>query len=190
MTAVVLAGISGWHFQIVAAIFQGLGVAFTALGIAAIGDRVRRARGWAAAKMAETRSIFRAWAARRREELARLWARVTHKPQPQVIRPAGIGSMGGVGTPTVSGQRNRVDRDTISARDWLARLDDDVETLFRLLADAEKRRSDELQVVYSRIGVQREQLRAEIIRETRNGWQLVAWGLLYTLIGVVVGAFA
>jgi hypothetical protein len=55
---------------------------------------------------------------------------------------------------------------------------------------AEKRRYEEREEFGRRLGVQRDELRAEIRRETRNGWQLVAWGLGYTFVGVVIGAFA
>jgi hypothetical protein len=40
-----------------------------------------------------------------------------------------------------------------------------------------------------RLSDQRDELRREIVRETRNGWQLVAWGLAYTFVGVFLGAF-
>jgi len=94
------------------------------------------------------------------------------------------------GTVTVEIQRHRVDRNTISDRDWLAHLDDRLDSVFDLLDAAEKRRSEERQEFARRLSVQRDELRAEIVRETRNGWQLVAWGLFYTFIGAVLGAFA
>lgn len=84
---------------------------------------------------------------------------------------------------------HRVDRDIISDRDWLTYLDDRLESVFELMDKAERRRYEERQAIFHRIGVQRDELRAEIRRGTRNGWQLVAWGLGYTFIGVVLGAF-
>lgn len=69
-------------------------------------------------------------------------------------------------------------------------LDDRLESVFDLLDKAERRRYEERQEFDRRIGIQRDELRAEIVRETRNGWQLVAWGLGYTFIGVVLGGFA
>ena len=45
-----------WHAQTVAAIYQGLGAALTALGLAAIGDRIRRVRETTTAAIATTRS--------------------------------------------------------------------------------------------------------------------------------------
>jgi hypothetical protein len=98
--------------------------------------------------------------------------------------------MGGSATLKVEVQRHRVDRDTISDRDWLAYLDDRLASVFDLMDTAEKRRYEEREEFGRRLGVQRDELRAEIRRETRNGWQLVAWGLGYTFVGVVIGAFA
>jgi hypothetical protein len=87
-------------------------------------------------------------------------------------------------------QRPRVDRNTISDRDWLAYLDDHLASVFELLDATEKRRSGDREEFARRLGIQRHELRAEIVRETRNGWQLVAWGLGYTFIGAALGAFA
>lgn len=175
----------------VAATYQAVGVAFTALGLAAIGDRVRRLREATAAAFAKTRSGVRIWSARRREQFAGLWARLLRKPRPVVIHAASaLGRASASGNLTVEIHRHRVDRNSISDRDWLAYLDDRLESVFDLLDSAEKRRSEDREEFARRLGVQRDELRAEIVRETRNGWQLVAWGLGYTFIGVVLGAFA
>jgi hypothetical protein len=119
------------------------------------------------------------------------WARLTHKPRPANIRAVSAhAQLEASATVTVEGQRHRADRNTISDRDWLAHLDDRLDSVFDLLDAADKRRSEERQEFARRLGIQRDELRAEIVRETRNGWQLVAWGLGYTFIGVVLGAFA
>ncbi|MFL5862437.1 MAG: hypothetical protein ACJ780_16970 [Solirubrobacteraceae bacterium] len=83
-----------------------------------------------------------------------------------------------------------MDRGTISDRDWLAYLDDRLASVFTLMDAAEKRRTEDRQEFSRRLSIQRAALRAEIIRETRQGWQLVAWGLSYTFVGVVFGGFA
>lgn len=69
-------------------------------------------------------------------------------------------------------------------------LDDRLESVFDLLDKAEQRRYEQRQDFDRRLGIQRDELRTEIVRETRNGWQLVAWGLGYTFIGVVLGGIA
>jgi hypothetical protein len=120
-----------------------------------------------------------------------LWARLTHRPRPAIIRAASAQARAGASASlTAEVTHHRVDRNTISDRDWLVYLDDRLESAFDLLDNAEQRRYKERQGLDRRLGIQRDELRAEIVRETRNGWQLVAWGLGYTFIGVVLGGFA
>ena len=179
------------NLQAVAGIYQAFGIALTALGLAAVGDRIRRAREATSAAIARTRSGVGAWGARRREQLAIAWARLRRKPRPVKLQGLSAHATSRAsGNLTVEVQRHRVDRDTISDRDWLAYLDDRLAMVIDQLDAAEKRRSEEREEFAGRLGVQRDELRAEIIRETRNGWQLVAWGLFYTFVGVVIGAFA
>ena len=183
--------VSWLHLQSVAAIYQAVGVLLTALGLAAIGDRIRRARDTTAAAIAKTRSGLGTWSAQRREQLALAWARLTRRPRSVTIRAASAQArVGGSATLSVEVKHHRVDRDTISDRDWLAYLDDRLESVFVLMDAAAKRNYDDREDFDRRLGIQRDELRDEIIRETRNGWQLVAWGLGYTFIGVVLGAFA
>jgi hypothetical protein len=51
------------HLQAVAAIYQALGVALTALGLAAIGERIRGASEAASAAVGRTRAGVVAWSA-------------------------------------------------------------------------------------------------------------------------------
>lgn len=182
-------GVPWLSLHTVATIYQAIGVLFTAAGIAAIGDRLRYAKDAAAAVYARTRSGVVGWSARRRVQFAVLWARITRKSRSVTIQAASAHLRFGAGMPSLTAQvhRHRVDRDTISDRDWLAHLDDRLESVFELMDAAEKRRSQDRDEFASRLGVQRDELRTEIIRETRNGWQLVAWGLFYAFVGVVLG---
>jgi hypothetical protein len=176
------------HLHAVAAIYQAIGVGFTFLGLAVIGERVRHAKEVAMLRFAKARSRLKAWSARRREQLAMAWARLIRK-RPAIIRPATATARASAsGDVSVKVTRQRVDRDVISDRDWLAYLDDRLESVFDLSDGAEKRRYEERQEIYRRIGVQRDELRAEIRRETRRGWQFVAWGLGYSFVGIVLGA--
>lgn len=85
--------------------------------------------------------------------------------------------------------RRRVDRDTISDRQWLAFLDDRVEAIFELMDQAERNRGHERDDINRRIASQREELRAEIQRETRQGWELIVAGLLWSALGTAIGIF-
>lgn len=174
------------HLQTVAAIYQGVGVALTALGLAAIGDRVQHARKATAAAVAKAQSRVVAWSA---ERFAAVWSRLTGKPRTLKVQASSqvraIGSLG-ISAEVHHGQ---VDRDTISDRDWLIFLDNRLTSVLERLDATEKRRNEDREAFARRLGIQRDELRAEIVRETRNGWQLVAWGLGYTFIGVALGAF-
>ena len=183
-------GVPWLNLQTVAAMYQGVGIALTALGLAAIGDRVRRTMEATAAAYATTRSGVTAWITRRRQQLADLWARIVGKPRPTNVRVVTAeAQLGANATLKVDAHRRRVDRSTISDRDWLVYLDDRLASAYELLDAADKRRSEDRDEFARRLGAQRDELRAEIVRETRNGWQFVAWGLGYTFIGVVLGAF-
>ena len=180
-----------WSVQVVSAIFQAIGVLLTLFGLAAIGDRLRQVAESAAAAIGQTRRRSGEWLHRRREQLAHWWARIRRRPRPVIIRAGTATATASAGGDlSVSTTRNRVDRSTVSDRDWLAYLDDRLESVFELLDQAEQRRSAEREDFNRRLGVQRRELRAEIVRETRQGWQLVFWGLMSTLVGVVLGAFA
>ena len=105
------------------------------------------------------------------------------------IAPSGATSsaigQAGKRTSTISATkiRYRVDRDTVSERDWLAYLDDQVEGLHHLLeqhAEGEVRHRAELD---RRIRELRDELRAEVLVSTRQGWQLVLGGLTCSAVG-------
>jgi hypothetical protein len=69
-------------------------------------------------------------------------------------------------------------------------LDDRLYNLHELVDRTERRRSAERAELDRRFIGQRDQLRAEIQRETRQGWQLIVVGLLWSAIGTGLGIFA
>jgi hypothetical protein len=71
--AVVCIGVPWLRLQTVSAIYQCAGIAFTALGLAAIGDRVRRAQKAAAGAASKARRGVGGWLSRRRNQLVKLW---------------------------------------------------------------------------------------------------------------------
>src|SRR5207248_1893299 len=124
--AIALIGLSsgvGWPLRTVSALFQGFGVLLTMLGLAAIGDRLRHTAEQTAVALAGTRRRAAWWRERRREQLAAWWARIRRRPRPAIIHAAtATATASASGNLTVSVQRNRVDRSTVSDRDWLAFL--------------------------------------------------------------------
>ena len=106
------------------------------------------------------------------------------------IHRAGAGGATARGGITATGVRGRVDRETISNREWLAHLDDQVAGLFAHLTRVEERRAADRVELEQQLDAQRTGLRAEIKRETRHGWQLIVAGLAWSAAGTVVGIFA
>jgi hypothetical protein len=107
------------HLHAVAVIYQGVGVGFTFLGLAVIGERFRHVKEVAVVRFAKARSRLKAWSAGRREQIAIAWARLMRKPGPAIIRAATATARASAsGDVSVKVTRQRVDRDTISDRDW------------------------------------------------------------------------
>lgn len=185
--AVTLAAVAvalSWPTQAVANALQLLGITLTALGVAVV-------RSWlelVTDKATDAKHGIERWCALRRERLQRLWVRL-HK-RPIVVS---VHSLNLEATATVDAaleltvDRRRVDRDTVSEREWLAFLDDRVESIFELMDHAEQNRSAERENLNRRLSAQRNELRAEIHRETRQGWQLIVAGLAWSAVGTAIG---
>jgi len=77
----------------------------------------------------------------------------------------------------------------VSDRDWLTFLDDRVELIFELIDQAERNRGAQREDINERLAAQRHDLRGEIQRATREGWQLIVAGLAWSLAGTVIGIF-
>jgi hypothetical protein len=102
-----------------------------------------------------------------------------------------VSATGGVGANlTTETRRHRVNRGTISDRDWLVHLDDRVHLLLEALEQGEKRRSAENDALRTEIRQREAALRVEIFRATRSGWHLVVAGLVATGVGIVVSFLA
>lgn len=180
----VLAVVLSWPMQAVGNGLQLLGIALTALGVAIV-------RSWlqiAADRATDAKHGLERWAALRGDELRRRWARL-RKRRPVVSTV----SLNLEATQTTDAaleltiDRPGVDRDTVSERDWLAFLDNRVNSLFELMDQAEHSRAADRDDVSRRLAAQRNELRAEIQRETRQGWQLIVAGLAWSAVGTAIG---
>jgi len=171
-----------WRLQIVAGGLQLLGILLTALGVAVVWSWLERA----ADKAIETKdALDRRWALRR-ERLRNWWAH--RRGRPAVMHRAAFDSfqVSDAATTSMVG-RARVNRETVSDRQWLVHLDDRLYALHDLVDQAERRRSAELDL---RLTAQQDELRAEIRRETRQGWELIVVGLFWSATGTGLGIFA
>ena len=175
-----------WPTQAVANALQLLGIALTALGVAVV-------RSWlqlAADRATDAKHGLERWAALRGDELRRRWARL-RKRRPVVSTV----SLNLEATQTTDAaleltvDRPGVDRDTVSERDWLVFLDNRVNSLFELMDQAAHNRAADRDDVNRRLAAQRNELRAVIQRETRQGWQLIVAGLAWSAVGTAVGIF-
>jgi hypothetical protein len=166
---VVVAIVWSWRLQIVASGLQLLGILMTALGVAVVWSQVELA----ADKAIDAKHGLGRWYASSRHK-ARGWlARRRGRPSPTMR----------VGT---TWQSSYAIHDDLVRRPPPETLEDERARLEFLDA--------ELDDVYARInaiqrdiGGQGEQLRVEIRRETRQGWQLIVAGLWWSAVGTAIG---
>jgi hypothetical protein len=163
---------------------QLLGVALTLFGLAVVHSWLERAT--AAASEAK-RGIARWWAIRK-EAANHWWRRLLGKPIFVQRFASDQITLSDSATATV--RRARVDRATVSDRDWLTFLDERVESIFVLLDQASRARAEEVDQWNRRLTEHRDELREEILLATRQGWQLIVCGLLSSAIGIVLTAVA
>jgi hypothetical protein len=161
--------------QVISALYQAPGAALALVGlVVAISQRAREAAGRL------ERSVI-ATAHRLRVALRSLRRRVDHamatavvwilrRPQPIVVelQPA-IEVSSAMPMSWSIEPRERVDRETITDREWLIYLDDHLTALWDGVGTGAKRSRDEL-------AAQEAELRAEIRTATRGGWQRVVAG--------------
>jgi hypothetical protein len=180
-----------WSIKAISAGYQVIGSLLALLGVAVIANLLEEAAKRTAVAWAVVRPRLAGWWRDQREQLARLWARVRGRPRPAIIRMGtASATAGGSGHLTVERIPLRVDRDTISDRDWLIHLDDKVESIMELINLAEQRRGQELTDIDRRLGLQESALRAEITEARQAGWQLVAGGLFCSLVGAFLSGWA
>jgi hypothetical protein len=148
---------------------------------------VRTSLQRAADKATTAKQGIARWSAIRREQLHHWWLRL--RGHPVTIHRAGTSSASASGSTSTRGVRGRVDRDTLSDREWLAHLDSQISDLWAHMTRAEEQRATDRVELEQRLHAQRNELRAEIKRETRQGWQLILAGLAWSAAGTVVGIF-
>lgn len=181
---VALAVVLSWPTRALANALQLLGIGLTALGVAVV-------RSWlqlAADKAVDAQHGLQRWSALHREQLRRRWARLLRRRVVVSAQTLNLEATQSVDASLeLKVDRRRVDRDTVPEREWLAFLDDRVHSIFELMDQAEQNRSAEREDLNCRLRTQRDELRTEIQRETRQGWQLIVTGLAWSAIGTAIG---
>ena len=156
---------------------QLAGLLLAMLGVAV----VRAGLEWAADAAIEAKRGVARWWALRRERAGILWSRIRRRPV--VVNRTLTDSGSATDAASVTVTRHRADRATISDRDWLALLDDRVESLCQQLDRNVAQQLAEQREWYRRLEGQREELRGEMLAATRQGWQLIVSGIVFSAVG-------
>jgi len=159
---------------------QLFGLVLSLFGIAVVRAFLERATD---AAIEARRGVARLWTLRH-AQFWNWWARLRGRPINLNLHSAEMAISSD--SLSIIVQRPRADRATISDRDWLAQLDDKVEDLFqRLDADAAADRAERL-AWDQRLQAQRDEMRDEILKATRQGWELIVTGIGFTAVGTVL----
>ncbi len=181
---VAIAAVLSWPTRALANALQLLGIGLTALGVAVV-------RSWlqlAADKAVDAQHGLQRRSALRRDQLRRHWSRLRRRKAVVSVHSINLEAAQTTDAALeLTVDRPGVDRDTVSEREWLAFLDNRVNSLFKLMDQAEQNRSAEHEDLNRRLSAQRDELRAEIQRETRQGWQLIVTGLAWSAVGTAIG---
>jgi hypothetical protein len=173
-----------WPPKAVGGALQLLGILLTLLGVAV----VRSSLELAVNKAIEAKQGLDRWWALSQEGLGNWWAH--RRGRPAAMRRFAADALQTTDAAVATAvRRARVDRETVSDREWLIHLDDRLYNLHELVDRAERSRSAERDELDRRFIAQRDELRAEIQRETRQGWQLIVAGLAWSAAGTIVGIF-
>jgi hypothetical protein len=186
----------GVSVKVISAGYQVLGAILAALGVGVISDWLARTAATVetkaiAARRAAGRRLSRWWE-QRREQFQAWWARVRGRPRPAFIKlGTATARSGATANLTVEHQpAPRPDPSTISDREWLIRLEQDVVALLGAARQAEQARSAQEAKFQRSLRDQADDLRREIFQASRTGWPLVVAGLFFAGFGAALGAFA
>ena len=185
LALIVAAIIWSWPLMVVGGGLQLLGIGLTLLGVAVVHSWLEKA----AEQAVERKQGLERWLVLRREQLRRWWARRRGRPVIVHVAAADFAAasdFAGVGEV----QRQRVDPATVSDREWLEHLDSQIEGIYGRLSYDERNRNEERKKLDEGLAAQRDELRAAIFRETRQGWELIVAGLACSAIGTALGMAA
>lgn len=173
-----------WPLDDVGNAFQLLGVTVAALGVPVVPPFLARI------EQALSRAIaaVRRWARDQRRAIQAWWARLRGRPHFIDLAGAAGATAGGHAHVTVT--RGKVDRDTISDRDWLAFLNDEVDAIWERLRLLDESRQADWAEFERRLASQSEDLRAHTLTVTREGWQYVVAGVICSWYGTLLALVA
>jgi hypothetical protein len=115
------------------------------------------------------------------EGLSNWWAR--RRGRPAVFLRMGGSDAHTSASLTIETKRNRVDRSTVTDREWLEYLDNHLDALFQII-------TEDRVSINNRVDDARRELRDDIASAVVDGWQIAAVGIGLGVIGTVVGGFA
>jgi hypothetical protein len=164
--------------------FQLLGVTIAALGVPVIPPFLGRVES----AIEHGVAVARRWLAHRRAALQAWWDRLRRRTR--VVAASGGVTTGGAVSGSVTTERGKVDRETISERDWLAFLNDEIDALWVSLRQLRKDRAADWEEFERRLATEGEDLRAHTIAVTRRGWQFILAGVACSWFGTLLALLA
>lgn len=178
---VVLALVFAWPWPKVGIALQCLGIMLAALGVPIIDPALRvieaRARRFG--------RTLRTWATTARERLRVRWARLRGRPVSYSKSGSSAVSVSASADLTVT--YARVDRATVSDRDWLVHLDDRVYAQMDAMKGMEERLQQEVARLHRQLAEQRDDLQQQTIAITREGWEFILGGVILSFVGTALG---
>jgi hypothetical protein len=176
----VIAIARGWPLDKTGNTFQLLGLLTASLGVPIMDPTLARTE----AALSRTNHAARKWLSEQRARVARLWGRL--RGRPHAVDLAATVTSGATLHAEVSVGRRSIDRDTISDRDWLGFLSDEVDAMWKRTRALEQTRTEDLAALHRRIGELDDTLRTHALSITREGWQYILSGAGLTALGIML----
>ena len=172
--------------KVASAVLQLLGLGLALAGVAA----VRSWLSWTAQAADEVKQDLTWRWARRRAQFRARWARCRGQGVVYSKSGAGTARASGAGAVSVAVTRKGPDLATISDREWLVLLDDQVEALYGHANQVNVRHAAYRKEWDRLLAAERDEFRRELLDATQGGWKLVVWGAALTAAGTVLGIWA
>lgn len=167
-----------WPLDKVGDALQFLGLCVAALGVPVVPPGLARAERSAAAAARK----IRAWVKAKVAQARRRWNRM--RGSTNVVAMSGRATATGSGSVTATVIRGKVDRSTVGNREWLAFLNNEVDSLWATLRQLQESSGAEREHLDARLVEQRRELQAHTLAVTRGGWQYILAGAACTALGI------
>lgn len=163
--------------------YQLFGLLFAALAIPVLSPGL----AWMEARISDGKAALKRWIRKRKEQIKRLWARIVRNERTAAL--SGTASARVSMSGTLSIKSPSVDRETISERDWLAFLNDQLDAIREQVRELQSGRLDDRNEVNQKLEALRVELQEHTLAVTQDGWAYVATGAWLTGLGIFLTLF-